>query len=241
MTRSRPDYARFTLTPEEADCTCDAQAPLPPLTEPETQPDFDPHAAGLDAETLVPAGGAGVIELFMYLRAGWAAARHDMWTRSGVAARLVRVSSALPDGFGLAVFDAWRPLALQEEIYEATYGPGAFEPGLAPGYVSEPVDDPSRPPPHLTGGTVDLTLTFHGEPLALGTAFDAFTPRAHADALESEAGTERELRRLLYWAMRAEDFVVYTNEWWHFEYGTRRWAAILGRDPQYGPATDTLR
>jgi D-alanyl-D-alanine dipeptidase len=130
------------------------------------------------------------------------------------------------------VFDAWRPLALQAELYHAAYD----HPGLPEGFVSPPDHDPRTPPPHLTGGTVDLTVTFDGIPLAPGAGFDDFTHRARADALEGEPGIDRAVRRLLFWGMCEQDFVVLDCEWWHFEHGTRRWAAITGRPPRYGPA-----
>ncbi|WP_281370752.1 M15 family metallopeptidase, partial [Nocardioides stalactiti] len=105
---------------------------------------------------------------------------------------------------------------------------------IEPGFVSAPSADPATPPPHLTGGTVDITLAFDGSPLALGTDFDEFVPAAHADALEHEPGLARDLRRLLWSAMTGAGFVVLTQEWWHFESGTRRWAAVTGGKPRYG-------
>jgi D-alanyl-D-alanine dipeptidase len=36
--------------------------------------------------------------------------------------------------------------------------------------------------------------------------------------------------------MASKGFVVFDGEWWHFEYGTRRWAAITGGTPRFGPA-----
>ena len=47
---------------------------------------------------------------------------------------------------------------------------------------------------------------------------------------------DRDLRRWLYWSMTEAGFVVLNCEWWHFEYGTRRWGAIRGNDPLFGPA-----
>jgi D-alanyl-D-alanine dipeptidase len=132
----------------------------------------------------------------------------------------------------LCVFDAWRPLPLQAELYDAVYG----HPGLPPGFVSEPNPDPTTPPPHLTGGTVDCSFTLDGIPLGLGTGFDDFTASARSDALESVPGTDRELRRWLYWTMHDAGFVLLDCEWWHFEYGTRRWGAITGHTPMFGPA-----
>ena len=36
--------------------------------------------------------------------------------------------------------------------------------------------------------------------------------------------------------MTAAGFVVFDGEWWHFEYGTRRWGAVTGNAPLFGPA-----
>ena len=129
----------------------------------------------------------------------------------------------------VAGFERGRPA----ELYAAAYG----DPGLPPGFVAFPEADPQRPPPHLTGGTVDLTLRFDGTPLALGTGFDGFTAHAKATAFEDTPGTVRELRLMLFWAVQTQDFVLLTFEWWHFEFGTWRWAAIRGVEPIYGSST----
>jgi D-alanyl-D-alanine dipeptidase len=96
------------------------------------------------------------------------------------------------------------------------------------------------PPPHSTGGTVDLTLTFEGSALALGTAFDEFSPDAHARAFEDQPGLNCDLRRMLYWSMSHEGFVGIRTEWWHFEFGTVRWAARTGVSAIYGRGTSQL-
>jgi D-alanyl-D-alanine dipeptidase len=170
--------------------------------------------------------------LSSYWHARWENALPGTWLRREAMAGLAAVADTLPDRYGLAVFDAWRPLALQQEIYQAAYS----DPDLPPGFVAKPSEDPATPPPHLTGGTVDLTLTIDGIPLALGTPYDDFTPAASADALEDAPSAERDLRRMLFWAMRLNGFVVLADEWWHFERGTRYWAALQNQKPRYGPA-----
>ena len=223
----RFDRPSFTVAPEMLDVPVTDQRPLPPLVEPPL-----PTVEAPSSEPLVRIAHRGIRTLDNYWHAGWERARPGAWLRASVAQRLYAVADALPDGFGLAAFDAYRPLDLQAELFDAAYA----DPTLPPGFVSEPVADPDAPPPHLTGGTVDLTLVYDHQALALGGGYDDFTGRAHAAALEAEPGAARELRRLLYWSMRAEGFVVLDCEWWHFEHGTRRWAAITGGSPRYGPA-----
>lgn len=203
-------------------------SPLPRLSEPATMP----VVSNPVSENLVMIDHPRVSTVEAYRLAGWSGAIHGLWLRNGAVKRLGRVADRLGPRFGLHIFDAWRPLRLQAELYEAAYA----DPALPPGFVSEPNASPLTPPPHLTGGTVDLTLTFDGVPLALGTSFDDFTIAARADSLEITPGPARDLRRLLYHAMRAEGFVVLDCEWWHYEFGTRRWAALTGQEPLYGPA-----
>jgi zinc D-Ala-D-Ala dipeptidase len=167
-----------------------------------------------------------------YWHAGWELAHPAMQLRTEAHARLCAAADALPERFGLAVFDAYRPLFLQAELYDAAYS----DTMLPEGFVAEPIADRSTPPPHSTGGTVDCTLTIDGIPLALGTDFDDFSDAAWAGALESTQSPDRELRRLLYWTMHAAGFVVLHCEWWHFEFGTRRWAALTGQPSRYSRA-----
>jgi D-alanyl-D-alanine dipeptidase len=207
------------------------QPQLPTLTEPDALPPVERPAAG-DDELLVPVEDRRIRVLAPYWHEGWESAVPGAWLRAEAARRLSVAADALPDGFGLAVFDAWRPLALQAELYDAVYA----DDRVPPGFVSEPEPDPRFPPPHLTGGTVDLTLTWRSVPLSLGTAFDDFTDDARTDRFEASPGPVRDLRRLLVHTMAGAGFVVLDLEWWHFEFGTPRWAALRGVEPRYGPA-----
>ena len=221
----------YTRPAEQVVAACafdlEPQPVLPHLLDPAYPPVQTPSS-----DPLVPLSHRRIRVLSNYWHAGWDAALPTTWLRAEAFDRLSHVAENLPDRLGLAVFDAWRPLALQAELYDAAY----HEPGLPDGFVAEPIADPTTPPPHLTGGTVDLTLTLDGTPLALGTGFDDFTSAAFTESLENIPGASRELRRLLYRSMRAAGFVVLHCEWWHFEFGTRRWGAVTGNEPMYGPA-----
>lgn len=229
-------YPEATVSAAEAGLTPDAIPAMPPL----------PDAAAADDLPLVPADPPDqdeplialthlprVMDLATYHRAGWLGAGDVGHARSGAVSRLVAAAHLLPQGFGFAVFDAWRSLPLQRSIFDHFYGPGS---ALERGFVSAPSPSPATPPPHLTGGTFDLTLTWQGQPLALGTAFDEFTPRSHTRALEQEESMERDLRRLMASSLLRVGFVLYPAEWWHVEYGTRRWAAQWMTTPRYGVA-----
>jgi D-alanyl-D-alanine dipeptidase len=104
--------------------------------------------------------------------------------------------------------------------------------------VTPPSRAPDAPPPHLTGGAVDLTLADgDGRPLDLGTDFDAFVPEAGARALEDLAVPARELRRRLFWTMADQGFTAYVEEWWHFDLGDQFWGLVRGCAARY-PGAD---
>lgn len=210
-----------------AGTTVPTTGPLPLLVDPPQLPVTHP----ID-EPLMAVEDPRITCLGNYQLAGWRHAVAKCLLRESVVGRLSQAANSLPRRWGLAVFDGWRPHTLQSELYEAAYA----DPDLPPGFFAEPSDRPSTPSPHLTGGSVDLTLSLDGIPLALGTGFDDLTPRAHAAALEDQPGVERDVRRLLYHTMVEQGFVIFHGEWWHFEHGTRRWAAITGKSPHYGPA-----
>ncbi len=168
--------------------------------------------------------------LASYWHAGWEHAVPATLLRVEAARRLGWAADSLPLRWGLAVFDAWRPLELQQELYDTAYA----DPAIEPGFLAPISDDPTMPAPHSTGGAVDVALTYDGYVLAAGTGFDDVTFRARTAWTEDKPGVDRELRRLLYWSMRTAGFVVYVNEWWHFEFATSRWAQVTGNSPRYG-------
>lgn len=125
--------------------------------------------------------------------------------RPAVAVRLARVAAALErEGYGLKVFDCYRPLAAQRLLWS-----------ILPDerYVA----DPRKGSRHNRGAAVDLTLVdARGRELDMGTAWDAFGPRAHRDA-EGLSRAIRSNRARLDRAMKREGFIGLRTEWWHFD------------------------
>jgi D-alanyl-D-alanine dipeptidase len=186
----------------------------------------------------------------------------ELYLRHSVAGKLREVNARLePEGLMLWVYDAWRPIAVQNYFHDH-WMPGYLkraEPGLdsealqievekywargAPGGVVDPVS----PPPHLTGGAVDLTLRrSDGETLFMGSIFDDVTAVSNTAHFEDAFGLAfsdieaRDNRRLLFWVMRDAGFANNPTEWWHFSYGDQMWARIMGKDTAlYGPVAPT--
>lgn len=222
-----------TLLTSREDLTLPSER-LPPV------PELAPAGIGVpatsdDREPLVEIDAPRVTTLPAYWLDGAPAAYDTVYARASAVDALRDAASQLPPRYGIVVLDGWRPPTLQTWLYEAAYA----DPALDPGYVTPPARDPARPAPHTTGGTVDVTLTYDLVPLALGTPFDAFTPAAHLCAFEASGADPlvRDLRRLLYWTLRTAGFVGYPQEWWHYELGTCRWAALTGRRPRWQAVT----
>jgi D-alanyl-D-alanine dipeptidase len=125
------------------------------------------------------------------------------------AQALTRVARALrPQGYGLLVFDAYRPWYVTKIFWDAT-----------PDDKKQFVADPAKGSQHNRGCAVDLTLydLKTGRAVAMPSGYDEMTDRAYADyAGGSEA--ERQHRAVLRRAMEGEGFTVYPYEWWHYDY-----------------------
>ncbi len=126
------------------------------------------------------------------------------YLRTSVALKLDRVQQALEKtGLGLKIWDAYRPLPVQQLMWNSIPDER---------YVAEP----KKGSAHNRGAAVDLTLVdLHGNELAMPTAFDDFTEKAHIayEDLQQEILTNREL---LIAHMVREGFVPLATEWWHF-------------------------
>lgn len=125
------------------------------------------------------------------------------------AEALRRVHQALKrKGYGLLVFDAYRPWSVTKIFWDAT-----------PEDKKEFVADPKVGSRHNRGCAVDLTLfdMKTGKEVSMPSAYDEMSERAH---ITYKGGTEesRRLRDLLRDAMQTEGFAVYEPEWWHYDF-----------------------
>ena len=142
------------------------------------------------------------------------------------AEALARVQSNLTeDGFGLLVFDCYRPQRAVDHFVrwaadtadvrtKAEYYPYVQKSRLFDeGYIA------SRSG-HSRASTVDLTLGLRSadgsiEPLDMGTPFDFFDPRSNTEA-PNLAPDQLASRLRLRDAMEAGGFRNYVAEWWHY-------------------------
>ena len=164
------------------------------------------------------------------------AADRTLRARLGVAERLNLAQAWLDShapGVRLRVGDAHRSAKKQERFFTiACFVARLLRPhwssdrvrGLADRYVAEP--HPEAPPPHLTGGAVDVGLV-----LANGRRPDMGRWNLKAVRLDSlfVSPEAARYRRLLSDAMTHAGFSNYEEEWWHWSFGDQGWALRTGR------------
>jgi len=179
--------------------------------------------------------------------------------RSGVVKRLLEAQVQLQQrepSLQLAIFDAWRPVAVQAFMVEHAIAEECQRQGVDPSdagqkeafsavitevgrFWAPPSDDPATPPPHSTGAAVDLTLAASGAVLDMGGDIDAIGAVSEPDHYlaaarsqpTSEAAVWQRRRDLLKQVMVSAGFEQHPNEWWHFSHGDQLWAWRCG-EPQ---------
>ena len=177
--------------------------------------------------------------------------------RRGVAERLMAAEQDLirrDASLRFAIFDAWRPVAVQDFMVQHAIRSECERLGLVPEGVEDaphhrraleqvkrsvarfwapPSLDRSTPPPHSTGAAFDLTLADRsGSLLDMGGEIDAIGPVSEPEfyAREAALGGKRmaeiyaNRRQLLAEVLTAQAFVRHPNEWWHFSFGDQLWA-----------------
>lgn len=152
-------------------------------------------------------------------------------------------------GWRLLIFDAYRPVAVQQFMVDHTYQELIKAQGLSEAELTDkqkqamlqqvyefwapPSLDPATPPPHSTGAAVDISIIDSmGEPVNMGSPIDEVSPRSHPNYFAtSDNGIEQQYhlhRQLLYEVMQFAGFARHPNEWWHFCFGDQMWAWLTG-------------
>ncbi|HWE85054.1 MAG TPA: M15 family metallopeptidase [Terracidiphilus sp.] len=134
------------------------------------------------------------------------------------AEALLRVHRELAHhGYGLLIFDGYRPWYVTKILWEAT-----------PNNKKIFVANPDKGSIHNRGCAVDLSLydLSTGKEVKMPSSYDEMTGRAYS---EYTGGTdaERVSRDLLRHAMEAQGFTANAEEWWHFNYKDWHQYAVL--------------
>ena len=175
--------------------------------------------------------------------------KEGIWKlREGVVKRLKKVNDFLSlknNNFSLLIYDSWRPIEVQEFMFKRAFG---FE--FKKLDIDEPIKnmhsyplilkkvekfwaypsfDTKCPPPHSTGGALDVCLSDKwGNLVDMGGEIDQMDETSKPDFYkkidDERAIIWNERRNLLKEIMIKFGFVQHPNEWWHFSYGDQLWA-----------------
>lgn len=179
-----------------------------------------------------------------YYEASLANALPNIWVREGVYNRLIIASENLSAQYRLVLLDGWRPKVLQKQLFynmrdaikrEHPFDDDSEITRKTLLYASKASEDPIRPSPHLTGGSIDVTLADeHGVLLDMGSDFDEATERSWTTSSVPPECAERRVHLLK--AMKSAGFTNLPSEWWHYDYGNWVWAFFSNQSEAiYGP------
>lgn len=128
-----------------------------------------------------------------------------------VAEALSRVQTrAEAAGYGLLIFDAYRPWRITKAMWDQT-----------PPEKREFVADPATGSRHNRGASIDLSLHKGGVEVTMPSPYDDFTPAAYRSNTSAPPEALRLSRMLEEW-MVAVGFVPLPNEWWHYDWADWR-------------------
>jgi D-alanyl-D-alanine dipeptidase len=172
----------------------------------------------------------------------WSSFPRVYWVRQSVAEMLAEAQHSLPAGVRLELLEGYRPLRIQRRLFAAAYRHlrsrhSHWTPTQLREAANVLVADPSvAPPPHSTGGAVDVMLVDdQGRRLDMSSPLPWSELSAPTDCvgLSVEA---RANRALLVGALSRAGLTNYPGEWWHWSFGEPGWAVRTAAPHAfYGP------
>lgn len=158
--------------------------------------------------------------------------RRETLLRSSALERLCQASRLLPADCRFAVIEGWRAPHIQRRMYLATWDWWrARRPGWSDTALRRVVNrfsappDARVPPPHTTGGAVDLMLAdAGGRTRDHCSPFDPFDPHGYPFDAPGLSDSARQTRAILAQALGAAGYTNYPSEYWHWSWGDPGWA-----------------
>jgi D-alanyl-D-alanine dipeptidase len=146
----------------------------------------------------------------------------------------------------IQIFDAYRPVAVQQFMVDYSFGEALRERGLTDKELSPqqreeawkavyeiwavPSLDMKTPPPHSTGAAVDITLVNDiGEVVDMGSPIDEMSDRSLPEYYHHSHPEYHAHRQLLRDVMLKAGFQRNPREWWHFSFGDQMWAWLYNQ------------
>jgi D-alanyl-D-alanine dipeptidase len=152
-------------------------------------------------------------------------------------------------GWKIKIFDAYRPVMVQQFMVDYTFTSLLQQRNLdiktlSPQEIAAmweevyqlwaiPSYDPQTPPPHSTGGAVDITLVDRqGNTIDMGGEIDEVSERSHPDYYRDRDREYHQNREILNRVMTEAGFLRHRGEWWHFSLGDQMWAWLKTKNSQ---------
>ena len=153
--------------------------------------------------------------------------------RESVARMLCQAARAIPKGYRLAIIEGWRAPHIQRRMYASTWKtfadrhPDWSETKLkrVVNRFTAPINDPRVPPPHSTGGAVDIYLQDEsGKTLSLSEPYELRDPLSFPLDAPNLTPESRMYRQIMADALLPTGLTNYPSEFWHWTYGDQGWA-----------------
>jgi D-alanyl-D-alanine dipeptidase len=175
------------------------------------------------------------------------------YLREGVLDALIKAQEYLQminHSWKIKIFDAYRPLQVQQFMVDYTFNLILQEQGLKGEdltleirevilakvyqFWAIPSDNPATPPPHSTGAAVDVTLVDEEERnINMGGEIDEVAEISYPNFYENSSDLRQQEyhyhRVLLNQIMEYAGFLRHPNEWWHFSLGDQLWVWLYNQ------------
>ena len=152
--------------------------------------------------------------------------------RKSLVEKLCKAAASLPKGYRLAIIEGWRPPHIQKRMYAAAWKRWKEQHPewsdqtlrrLVNRFTAPP--NTKVPPPHSTGGAVDLMLVDdQGNELDHVSPYEQRDRRAYPFAAKGLSATAFRHRQILMEALEPTGITNYPSEYWHWTYGDQGWA-----------------
>ncbi len=150
--------------------------------------------------------------------------------RKKVASKVYKIADTLPEDVCIKIYSAFRSRAILYEVWKneeervMRENPGMYRAELL-NIVKNNVPNPNASMGgHDTGGAIDLALCdIDGNDFDFGTQYHA--SHKNYDLTKEQQSNRKMLKKI----MKSQDFINNPDQWWHFSYGDKAWAAYKGK------------
>jgi D-alanyl-D-alanine dipeptidase len=160
--------------------------------------------------------------------------------RKTIYEKLCEAQKLLPEGLRFCLYEGWRSLDLQSELFQKMHlnnkrnfpEMSPYELFIETTKLVSPVvllDGTSNIPPHTTGAAIDVYLIdAENHPIDMGLLIENWSldkgarlSKTNSIHILAEAQKNRNIMKA---ALEKTGFVNYPHEYWHWSYGDRYWA-----------------